>query len=131
MLFNGKDFSGWEHKGNWVIEDGVITRQGKGGSLVYKVKPLPDDFELRFQWKVAKGSNSGLYYRPTQYEYQILDNAVHKDGLNPRTSAASLSFSIRSTVAGSTVVASHWSIQWKRADGPTQSVPSALSSAPS
>ena len=92
-LFDGKSLdSGWEHKGNWKVEDGVVTREGKGGSLVYKAKKIPDDFELRFQWKVAKGSNSGVYYRPGQYEYQILDNSVHNDGKNPRTSAASLYF---------------------------------------
>ena len=92
-LFDGKSLGdGWEHKGNWKVEDGVITREGKGGSLVYKAKKIPDDFELRFHWKVAKGSNSGVYYRPGQYEYQILDNSVHNDGKNPRTSAASLYF---------------------------------------
>jgi hypothetical protein len=53
---------------------------------------VPDDFELRFEWKVGKGSNSGVYYRPGQYEYQVLDNQVHRDGRNPRTSAASLYF---------------------------------------
>jgi len=94
-LFNGKSLDGgWEHKGNWKVEDGIVTREGKGGSLVYKAKKIPDDFELRFQWKVAKGSNSGVYYRPTQYEYQILDNDVHPDGKNPRTSAASLYFCV-------------------------------------
>ncbi len=92
-LFNGRNLdNGWEHKGNWKVEDGVITREGKGGSLVYEAKKIPDNFELKFQWKVAKGSNSGVYYRPGQYEYQILDNGVHKDGKNPRTSAASLYF---------------------------------------
>lgn len=91
-LFDGKGLDGWEHGGNWKVEDGVITREGRGGSLVYKAKKIPDDFELRFQWKVAKGSNSGVYYRPGQYEYQILDNKVHVDGKNPRTSAASLYF---------------------------------------
>ena len=91
-LFNGKDLTGWEHKGNWKVENGVITRQGKGGSLVYKASKVPDDFEFRFDWKVASGSNSGIYYRPTQYEYQILDNSKHADGKNPRTSAASLYF---------------------------------------
>ena len=91
-LSNGQDLQGWKHSGNWKIEDGVITRQGKGGSLVYTARKVPDDFEIRFDWKVAKGSNSGVYYRPTQYEYQILDNSVHKDGQNPRTSAASLYF---------------------------------------
>lgn len=92
LLFSGEDFRGWEQKGNWKIEDGVITRADKGGSLVYKAKKIPDDFELRFEWKVGPGSNSGVYYRPGQYEYQILDNTKHADGKNPRTSAASLYF---------------------------------------
>jgi hypothetical protein len=92
-LFDGKSLDdGWKHGGNWKVEDGVITREGRGGSLVYEAKKIPDDFELRFHWKVAKGSNSGVYYRPGQYEYQILDNSVHADGKNPRTSAASLYF---------------------------------------
>lgn len=92
LLFNGENLDGWKHGGNWKVEEGVITREGKGGSLIYQERTVPDDFELRFEWKVAEGSNSGVYYRPTQYEYQILDNAVHADGKNPRTSAASLYF---------------------------------------
>lgn len=91
-LFDGSNLEGWDHKGNWKVEDGVITREGRGGSLVYKAKKVPNDFELVFEWKVAEGSNSGIYYRPTQYEYQILDNEKHADGKNPRTSAASLYF---------------------------------------
>jgi hypothetical protein len=90
LLFDGKELAGWEQKGNWKIEDDAIARKDKGGNLTYKKMPVPDDFELRFQWKVARGSNSGIYYRPGQYEYQILDNKVHGDGKNPRTSAASL-----------------------------------------
>jgi hypothetical protein len=92
LLFNGQDLQGWKHGGNWNVTEGVIGRAGRGGSLVYGEAKVPDDFELRFQWKVAEGSNSGVYYRPGQYEYQILDNAVHRDGQNPRTSAASLYF---------------------------------------
>lgn len=92
LLFDGKGFDGWEQKGNWKIEDGAIARSDKGGGLTFKTKPIPDNFELRFDWKVGKGCNSGIYYRPGQYEYQILDNAVHADGRNPRTSAASLYF---------------------------------------
>ena len=92
LLFNGTDLTGWEHNKNWAVQDGAITRADKGGSLTYKAKSVPDDFELKFEWKVGKGSNSGVYYRPGQYEYQILDNKVHNDGKNPRTSAASLYF---------------------------------------
>ena len=91
-LFDGSNLDGWKQKGNWAVENGVITRTGRGGSLVYEAAAIPDDFELRFEWKVAEGSNSGVYYRPGQYEYQILDNKKHQDGKNPRTSAASLYF---------------------------------------
>ncbi|WP_231741923.1 family 16 glycoside hydrolase [Stieleria varia] len=91
-LFDGTTLDGWRHSGNWSVVDGSITRSGKGGSLVCETMMVPDDFELRFQWKVAEGSNSGVYYRPGQYEYQILDNSQHADGKNPRTSAASLYF---------------------------------------
>ena len=91
QLINAQ-LDGWKHTGNWRVEDGEVTRAGRGGSLVYVAQKVPDDFELRFEWKVAAGSNSGVYYRPGQYEYQILDNAKHADGKNPRTSAASLYF---------------------------------------
>ncbi|MEC8475044.1 MAG: DUF1080 domain-containing protein [Planctomycetota bacterium] len=95
LLSEGDDLSGWKHQGNWTIHDGVISREGPGGSLVFVDRAVPDDFELRFDWKVAEGSNSGVYYRPTQYEYQILDNQKHRDGTNPRTSAASLYFCVQ------------------------------------
>lgn len=94
-IFDGKNLDGWKHSGNWLVENGEITRNKRGGSLVYQASKVPDDFELRFEWKVARGSNSGVYYRPTQYEYQILDNSVHADGKNPRTSAASLYFCVQ------------------------------------
>ena len=92
LIFNGRDLKGWQQSGNWVVEDNSIFRARDGGDLIYPTRKIPDDFELRFQWKVAKGSNSGVYYRPGQYEYQILDNQVHPDGKNPRSSAASLYF---------------------------------------
>jgi len=91
-IFDGKSLDGWKHAGNWFIEDGILTRKGQGGDIRFEKFKVPDDFELNFEWKVAKGSNSGVYYRPGQYEYQILDNKVHNDGKNPRTSAASVYF---------------------------------------
>ena len=94
ILSEDNQVENWKHEGNWKFDSGVISREGKGGSLVYVACPLPDDFELRFDLKVAEGSNSGIYYRPTQYEYQILDNSKHRDGANPRTSAASLYFCV-------------------------------------
>lgn len=92
-LFDGSDLEGWEQSGNWEItEDGALFRKEKGGSIRYTAAKVPDDFELRFEWKVGEGANSGVYYRPGQYEYQILDNEKHSNGSNPRTTAASLYF---------------------------------------
>ncbi len=91
-LADGQGFTGWEHKGNWVIADGAFHRRDKGGDLTYTLRKIPDDFELRFEWKVAKGCNSGVYYRPGQYEYQVLDNVNSPYGENPRQAAASLFF---------------------------------------
>lgn len=92
VLFDGESFDGWEHEGNWVIEDGAFYRKKKGGSLTYVRETVPDDFEVRFEWKVSKGCNSGVYYRPQQYEYQILDNVYSPYGENPRQAAGSLFF---------------------------------------
>jgi hypothetical protein len=41
---------------------------------------------------VSPGCNSGVYYRPGQVEYQILDNIGSAYGRNPRTTAASVYF---------------------------------------
>lgn len=95
VIFDGTGFEGWEQSGNWILEeDGSMFRRDKGGSIIFRKFPVPDDFELRFEWKVGEKSNSGIYYRPTQYEYQILANDGHPNGRNPRTSAASLYYGI-------------------------------------
>ena len=91
-VFDGKTFDGWKQAGNWIIEDGAFYREKRGGSLTYMAATVPDDFELRFEWKVSKGCNSGVYYRPAQYEYQILDNVYSPYGENPRQAAGSLFF---------------------------------------
>lgn len=91
-LSDGVSFDGWKHDGNWEIQDGAFARVAAGGSLTYTAGTVPDDFELRFEWKVSKGCNSGVYYRPGQVEYQILDNVHSPYGENPRQAAGSLFF---------------------------------------
>ncbi len=98
LIFNGEDLTGWEVPGNnWEVQDGAIARTGKGGGIDYMVERVPDDFELRFEWKISPGGNSGVYYRPGQYEYQILDNERHRDGQDPRTNAASVYYAFAPT----------------------------------
>jgi hypothetical protein len=91
-LSDGKTFDGWKHPGNWEVRDGAFTRVRGTGQLTYETRTIPDDFELRFDWKVSKGCNSGVYYRPGQVEYQVLDDINSPYGENPRQSAASLFF---------------------------------------
>jgi len=91
-LSDGKTFHGWKHPGNWEMQDGAFARVRSGGQLTFEKHLIPDDFELRFEWKASKGCNSGVYYRPGQVEYQVLDDANSPYGENPRQSAASLFF---------------------------------------
>ncbi|MBX3425356.1 MAG: DUF1080 domain-containing protein [Pirellulales bacterium] len=82
---------------SWEVVDGVLRRKGPGGDIMTKEKYA--DFDLRFDWKVAPGGNSGIMYRVSTGddapyysgpEYQILDNAGHADGKSQLTSTGSL-----------------------------------------
>jgi hypothetical protein len=110
-IFDGKTFEGWRGygkdavPGKWTIDQGAIKFNGTGGGeaqdkeggdiiFAHKFK----NFELTFDWKVAKGSNSGVFFLAQEIEttndkgekrmepiyisspeYQILDNANHPD----------------------------------------------------
>ena len=116
LLFNGENFEGWrgygmdEVPGAWVIEDNAIKIQGSGageagaengGDIIYDQQF--QNFELKFDWKVSEGGNSGVFYLAQELEdepiwrsspeYQILDNANHPDarlGKNGNRQSASL-----------------------------------------
>lgn len=81
----------------WTVKDGVLhlskslENRTKGGSLI-SVKQYPN-FELKFEFKISPGGNSGIKYRSLDnlgLEYQILDDASARDNKNPLNSAASL-----------------------------------------
>jgi hypothetical protein len=57
------------------------------------------DFELELEWRVSPGGNSGVFYDVSESqeqawhtgpEMQVLDDLVHRDGKEPKTSAGSL-----------------------------------------
>lgn len=115
-LFDGKTFKGWrgynreEVPAAWVIEDGAIKIKGSGegeagakdgGDIIFAHKFK--NFEFEFEWKVAEGSNSGVFYMIQEVEgqpayisapeYQVLDNINHPDaklGKNNNRQSASL-----------------------------------------
>lgn len=101
LLFDGKSTQGWRgaHKesfpeSGWKVKDGVLSVQKSdggestnGGDIVFE-KNLKA-FELKVDFKITEGANSGIKYFVTEkekqkgsafgLEYQILDDAKHPD----------------------------------------------------
>lgn len=102
-LFDGQSFEGWRTLTGkpvtvgWEVRDGAIRRGGIGGDILTAGEWA--DFELEFEWKVTRGANSGVKYRVGEYapagrdigpEFQILDDAAHSDGADPKRSAGAI-----------------------------------------
>jgi hypothetical protein len=102
LLFDGSTMAGWrgfktaEPPAGWRPVDGALVWAGTGGDLM-TVDEFAD-FELRLEWKITKGGNSGIMFHVTTAggetyetgpEMQVLDNAGHADGEDPKTSAGS------------------------------------------
>ncbi len=111
VIFDGTSLNGWRGYGKenvparWTIEDGCLkftgtgageSQSGDGGDIIFTKKFK--NFEMKFDWKISKGGNSGVFYLAqevttkkedgtVQYEpiyisapeYQVLDNANHPD----------------------------------------------------
>jgi len=87
QIFDGKSLDNWSLENGkpvpagWEVKKGTIHRKrGKKriGNIV--TRELYGDFEFSFEWKIAKGGNSGVKYRVQKYgrkmlgyEFQILD----------------------------------------------------------
>jgi len=94
-LLAGDELAAWRpgnNEGKWTIADGVLTRgEVKAGSLNTKEKY--QNFDLRFEWKISEGGNSGVIYRINHgrgLEYQVLDDENHVRGKEPLSSSASI-----------------------------------------
>jgi len=110
VIFDGTSLNGWRGYGKdnvparWTIEDGCLkftgtgageSQSGDGGDIIFAKKFK--NFELKFDWKISKGGNSGVFYLGREVkttkdgkeqfeplyisapEYQVLDNANHPD----------------------------------------------------
>ena len=74
-LFDGKTMNGWKlrHKGGrngWRVENGVLINQPPSTDIV--TERAFGDFQLHIEFKLPKGSNSGVYLQG-RYEIQIDD----------------------------------------------------------
>ena len=93
LLFDGQTLNGWRDfkgtslTGPWEVQDGTIWTDGKGddGNGYIVTDREYANFDLKWEWKIARGGNSGLIYHAVeapQYsvpyvtgpEYQIIDD---------------------------------------------------------
>ena len=102
LLFDGTSVTGWRGfkttapPAGWKAVDGALSRVGPGGDLMSDEEF--GDFELQLEWKISRNGNSGIMFHVTTAgaapyetgpEMQVLDNAGHEDGKDPKTSAGS------------------------------------------
>ncbi len=93
LLFDGSTLRGWvgwrrrDVPANWRVEDSSIACVPQGGPGDIRYMDAFADFDLRFDWKIQPGGNSGVFFRAsedhqvpwyTAPEYQVLDD--WKDG---------------------------------------------------
>ena len=94
-MFNGKDLTGWQTTGNWVVEEGnVVTlkpRPGESGwrrfNAYLATERAYGDFILDLEFKFNKAGNSGVFMRigdlkdpvNSGFEVQILDTHGKKE----------------------------------------------------
>ncbi len=106
LLFDGattKGFRGFKKEAfpaaGWAVEGGALRHIAGGGGGDIITNGQYTDFEFTCEWKAAPGANSGIFYRVAEHgdyvwqtgpEMQVLDNALHQDGKNPKTSAGAL-----------------------------------------
>lgn len=97
VLFDGKSMDAWRGHNSqtlpakWQVQEGVLVFdpaiEGKGGDIITKDEYA--DFEFELDFKITKGTNSGIKYFVVEemskgsaglgLEYQILDDANHPD----------------------------------------------------
>ena len=102
LLFDGETTNGWRsyrpdmQVDGWGAVEGTLARVGAGGDIISE--EIFENFDLRLQWKLAPGGNSGIFFRVaegadevwhTAPEMQVLDDDTHPDGRQTKTSAGS------------------------------------------
>ena len=116
LIFDGKTMNGWRGaymdslpKKGWQVRDGMlIVNESGGGEAAFGGDVVTigeySSFELKVDFKLTEGANSGIKYFVTEQqpktpgsakglEYQLLDDAKHPDaklGINGNRTCASL-----------------------------------------
>lgn len=97
LLFNGKNFDGWRNyngegvREGWKVEDGQLIHTKGGGDII--TVDQYENFDLRLEWKVSEGGNSGIFIGAretkqaiyfTAIEMQVLDDERHSDAAHEK-----------------------------------------------
>lgn len=148
LLFDGSSFDGWKIYGagsdeieHWVIDDDALhfTRDVSFAGLIWNhVNPFArgavdlmtkerfGDFELRIDWRIGEGGNSGIFYLvPDEsttlswdlaLEMQVLDDAGHRDGGIERHRAGDL-YDLQSLARNAARPVGEWNTARIRVEG--------------
>lgn len=101
-LFDGVSTQGWHNVGRdtidprWQAIDGALVLTAAGGGDIVTDEEF-GDFELELEWRIARGGNSGIFYRAADAEpvwasapeMQILDDDLAEDRHQPSHRAGS------------------------------------------
>jgi hypothetical protein len=106
QLFDGASLKGWRPYGKpagtpvgdgWKVDEGLLHKLPgvKGGDIISEKQYT--DFELAWEWRLAKGANNGVKYLVTEarpgapgYEYQMIDDTSDRwKGLHDKAKTAS------------------------------------------
>lgn len=79
-LFNGRNLEGWEAEGGaaescWSVQDGLLVCSGQKGPWLRSVEEF-GDFDLRLDYRLSTGGNSGVYVRVPKDGNHHRDNAT-------------------------------------------------------
>ena len=95
LLFNGKDLNEWRGfkmetvPPGWTIQETALYFSSEGGAEGGRdlmTKDRFSDFELKMEWKIPSGANSGIFYRVSEDydeeymtgpEFQIIDDEAY------------------------------------------------------
>ncbi|HLQ38865.1 MAG TPA: family 16 glycoside hydrolase [Planctomycetota bacterium] len=104
LLFDGRSLQGWhDHQrkdvqpNGWAVRGSTIFHPAGSGERDLVSDQEYGDFDLRFQWRIGKGGNSGVMFHVqdsetetymTGPEYQLLDDLTQKP--DPKHAAAAL-----------------------------------------
>lgn len=104
LLFDGRSTAGWRGwrldsmPPGWQVVDGALARVSPASDIVTVGEYR--NFDLRLDWNVPPGGNSGIFYRADEKstyifqgapEMQVLDDTLQTDGASLLTAAGSVS----------------------------------------